>query len=210
MQNIFLRPALLVDRNLTSPQSNKTISSWRSLSWVLQDFFLTMEWRRAVGNGDGWKANIHFRSQTLSVWCRLNLTTVAKAPVLSYIVRAPMYHAEERILRQKVDDLIVLFPHSGASLWVFMCTSLTCVSASRLSNVVCQRPEGKARSPYQSARACWAIYLCVYVLFWISLNSGDVILTLGENISQHLKHTRSRAEILLEIVAIILRLWVQK
>lgn len=49
-------------------------------------------------------------ARIFSVWCRLNLTAVAKAPVPSYIVHAAMCPAEESILRQKADDLIVLLP----------------------------------------------------------------------------------------------------
>lgn len=56
----------------------------RTISHVLWDVFSTMKEKRAVWNRDGWKVNINFRSQNLSVCCRLNLTTSEKAAVLSY------------------------------------------------------------------------------------------------------------------------------
>ena len=43
-----------------------------AISHLLWDVFSTMGGKkRAVWNRDGWKVNINFRSQNLSVWCRL-------------------------------------------------------------------------------------------------------------------------------------------
>lgn len=50
-----------------------------AISHLLWDVFSTMKEKRAVWNRDGWKVNINFRSQNLSVWCRLNLSTSEKS-----------------------------------------------------------------------------------------------------------------------------------
>lgn len=43
--------------------------------------------RRAAWNRDSWKININFRSQILSVCCRLSFHSSEKAAVLSYFLR---------------------------------------------------------------------------------------------------------------------------
>lgn len=137
--------------------------------------------KRALGNGEAWKANINIRSQNLSVWCRLNLTGGEKAPVPSYIWRAPTHRVEERVLRQRVDDLIVLFfPFWMAEMSIsgYLCALHwpVCRPAGSLMWFA-RGPEGKDGSPYRCAGARWAYFLHFYVLLWISLNSADVMLS---------------------------------
>lgn len=158
---------------------------WRcfalAISHLLWDVFSTMKEKRAAWNRDGWKVNINFRSQNLSVCCRLKLSSSEKAAVSGYfLVCMNMFSCMwEWIWRQWVDDLIVHFGVWKAKMSIPLCICLCglqwplCPLMSSLMWFVMGQRESMDKIPSQ---------LPIYASVSINVNAGDMILTLGVNL----------------------------
>lgn len=168
-----------------------------AISHLLWDVFSTMRERRAAWNRDSWKININFRSQIL--FCLLQIKPPLRRESSSFqllFVRVNLCSCVwERTQRQWVDDLIVHLQVLKAKMSVPLCICM-CVLQWPLCPlmfflmwfVTGQREIRDKILPHLP----WCVkfttsHLCIFFNQHNQQNSGDMISTLGENVSQHLQ-----------------------
>lgn len=109
-------------------------------SHLLWDVFPTMKEKRAAWNRDGCRVNINFRSQNLSVCCRLDLSSSWKSARLTYVYCRLICLCVCRRVSKARGWLIFV----GKQKYPSSCVRITVtpISANVLHNLVCHGPEG--------------------------------------------------------------------